>query len=260
MRNVLAIVERELRAYFSSPVAYVVLTIFIFLSGLFFQAILSQILEYSMMQAMQGAQMGRGPAPLDMPGIISRQFLQTLEVIFLFMIPMITMALFSEEKRRGTMELLLTSPVTDLQVVFGKFLAAVSFFLILILTTWIPMAVLYIYGKPASGPIFTAYLGLILYGLSLLAIGMFISTLTENQIVAAIISFGTMMVLWLIDVVVRSAQGPTKDILSYLGILTHLDDFMKGVLATSHIIFYLSLMTFALFLTYRSIESLRWRG
>src|ERR1051326_4180573 len=111
MRNVLAIVERELRAYFSSPVAYVVLTIFVFLAGIFFQGILSQVMEYAMMQAMQGA--GRGAAALDMPGIISRQFLQTLEVIFLFMIPMITMALFSEEKRRGTMELLLTSPITS---------------------------------------------------------------------------------------------------------------------------------------------------
>src|SRR5215470_6472297 len=135
MRNVLAIVERELRAYFISPVAYVVLAIFAFLSGLFFQTILSQIMQYAMMQAMQGAQMGRGAAPIDMPGIVSRQFLQTMSVILLFMIPMITMALFSEEKKRGTIELLLTSPITDLQVVLGKFLAAVSFFVILLLTT-----------------------------------------------------------------------------------------------------------------------------
>src|SRR5215813_13139972 len=259
MRNVLAIIERELRAYFSSPVAYVVLTIFAFLSGLFFYTILSQIMQYAMMQAMQGAQMGRSPA-LDVPGIISRQFLQTMSVILLFMIPMITMALFSEGKKRGTIELLLTSPITDFQVVLGKFLAAVSFFAILLFTTWIPMAVLYLYGKPASGPIFSAYLGLLLYGLALLAIGLFISTLTENQIISAVLSFGTIMVLWLVDVIAQRAEAGTKDVLTYLSILSHLDDFMKGVLSTSHIIFYLSLMVFALFLTYRSIDSLRWRA
>src|SRR5579862_8356594 len=132
MKNVLAIVDREFRAYFTSPVAYVVLTIFVFLAGLFFQTILSQVIQYGMMSAMQGAQMGQGPAPLDMPGLISRNFLQTMSVILLFMIPMITMALFSEEKKRGTIELLLTSPITDLQVVLGKFLAAVSFFVLLL--------------------------------------------------------------------------------------------------------------------------------
>jgi len=260
MRNILAIVERELRTYFISPVAYVVLTIFVFLSGLFFQTILSQVMQYAMMQAMQGAQMGRGGMAIDMPGIISRQFLQTMSVILLFMIPMITMALFSEEKRRGTIELLLTAPITDFQVIIGKFLGAVAFFVILLVTTWIPMAVLYIYGHPASGPIFSAYLGLFLYGLALLALGLFISTLTENQIVSAVISFGAIMVLWLVDVVAQRAEAGTKDVLTYLSILSHLDDFMKGVLSTSHIIFYLSLMGFALFLTYRSIDSLRWRG
>ena len=256
MRNIFAIVERELRTYFISPVAYVVLTIFVFLSGLFFRAILTNVMQMAMAQAMQGA----GPQPIDMPGIISRGFLQTMSVILLFMIPMITMGLFSEEKKRGTMELLLTSPITDLEVVLGKFFAAVSFFGILLLSTWVPMSVLYIYGSPASGAILTAYLGLLLYGLALLAIGLFISTLTENQIISAVLSFGTIMVLWMVDVVANSAEAPTKDVLTYLSILSHLDDFMKGVLSTSHIIFYLSLMVFALFLTYRSIDSLRWRG
>jgi ABC-2 type transport system permease protein len=260
MRNILAIIERELRTYFISPVAYVVLTIFVFLSGLFFQTILNQVLQFAMMQSMQGAQMGRGAAPIDMPGIISQNFLQTMSVILLFMLPMLTMGLFSEEKKRGTIELLLTAPITDLQVVLGKFLAAASFYLILLGTTWIPMAVLYIYGSPASGPILSRYLGLLLYGLALLSVGLFISTLTENQIISAVLSFGTIMVLWLVDVVAQRAEAVMKDVLTYLSILSHLDDFMKGVLATSNIIFYLSLMLLGLFLTYRSIDSLRWRG
>ena len=198
---------------------------------------------------------------MDMPGMITRGFLSTMSVILLFVMPMLTMGLFSEEKKRGTIELLLTSPLTDLEVVLGKFFAGVTFFLILLLTTWIPTGFLYLYSSPASGPIFTAYLGLLLYGLALIAIGLFISTLTENQLIAAVVSFGTIMVLWLVDVLANNADSTTgKAVLTYLSILSHLDDFMKGVLSTSHIIFYMSLMLVALFLTYRSIDSLRWRG
>jgi ABC-2 type transport system permease protein len=259
MRNIVAIVERELRAYFSSPIAYVVLTIFIFLSGMFFTSILAQVMQMGLMSQMQAQQLG--PQPMDMPGMISRGFLSTMSVILLFVMPMLTMGLFSEEKKRGTIELLLTAPLTDAQVVLGKFFAAAAFYVILLLTTCIPMATLYMYGSPASGPILTAYLGLLLYGLSILAIGLFISTLTENQIIAAVMSFGAIMVLWLVDVMGQNAESPaTKGILTYLSILSHLDDFMKGVLATSNVIFYLSLMLMALFLTYRSIDSLRWRG
>jgi len=251
MRNILAIIEREMRAYFSSPIAYVVLTIFVFLSGVFFRTILAQVMQMGLISQMQAQQFG--PRPMDMPGMISRGFLSTMSVILLFMIPMITMGLFSEEKKRGTIELLLTAPLTDLQVVIGKFL-------ILLVSTWVPMSVLYFYGSPASGPILTAYLGLLLYGLSIIAIGVFISTLTENQIISAVLSFGVIMLLWLVDVMASQAESTSKEVLTYLSILSHLDDFTKGVLATSHIVFYLSLMLVALFLTYRSIDSLRWRG
>src|SRR6266853_137370 len=258
MRNILAIVERELRAYFSSPIAYVVLTIFVFLSGIFFRSILAQVMQMALVSQMQAQQLG--PRAMDMPSIITRGFLSTMSVIMLFMIPMITMGLFSEEKKRGTIELLLTAPVTDAQVILGKFLAAGSFFALMLLTTWIPMAVLYIYGKPASGPILTAYLGLLLYSLSLVAIGMFISSLTENQIVAGVLSFGVFLMLWLVSVMANRAQDSSKAVLSYLSILDHLDDFMKGVLSTSNVIFYVSLAFVGVFLTYRSVDSLRWSG
>jgi len=260
MKNIIAIVQRELGMYFVSPVAYVVLTIFLFLSGMFFQTVLSEVMRASMMQAMQGAQMGQGAPPMDVPGIVSRNFLSSMSVILLFMIPMITMALISEEKKRGTIELLLTAPITDAQVILGKFFAAGSFFAIMLLSTWIPMAVLYIFGHPASAPILTAYLGLLLYSLSLVSIGMFISSLTENQIVAGVLSFGTFMLLWLISVMANAAQGSYKAVLSYLSILDHLDDFMKGVLSSSNVIFYVSLAFVGVFLTYRSVDSLRWRG
>src|SRR5262249_8629977 len=124
MNNIRYIVERELRAYFSSPIAYVVLTFFMLISGVFFQTILSQVLQMALVRQMQGAQFGQAPPPIDMPGMISQGFLSSMSVVLLFFLPMITMALFSEEKRRGTMELLLTAPITDAQVVLGKFLAA----------------------------------------------------------------------------------------------------------------------------------------
>jgi ABC-2 type transport system permease protein len=260
MKNIGFIVERELRAYFSSPIAYVVLTIFLLLSGFFFNITLQQVLDFSLRRAMQGAQFGQTPPPMDMPGMISQSFLGSLSVILLFIIPMITMALFSEEKKRGTIELLLTAPITDAQVVLGKFFAAGAFFTILLLFTWIPMAALYIYGRPASGPILTAYLGIFLYGLSLVAVGLFLSSLTENQIIAAILGFGASLLLWLVDVPAARAEATTKAVLSYLSILSHLDDFLKGVLSTSNIIFYVSLILVGLFLTYRSIDSLRWRA
>src|SRR3990172_8012045 len=128
MRNILAIVERELRGDFISPVAYVVLTVFVFLSGLFFRTILAQVMEMALMRSRRGQQFGGAAIPIDMRGMISRGFLSTMSVILLFMIPMITMGLFSEEKKRGTIELLMTAPITNLQVVLGKFLAGLAFF------------------------------------------------------------------------------------------------------------------------------------
>lgn len=259
MRNILAIVERELRSYFNSPIAYVVLTIFVLLSGIFFRLYLAGVMQMAMIAQMQAQQLG--PRPIDMPGQISSGLLQTLSVILLFLMPMLTMGLFSEEKKRGTIELLLTAPLTDLQVVLGKFFAGMAFFTILLLSTWIPNGLLYMFSNPASKPLLIAYLGLFLYGLAIIAIGLFISTLTENQIIASVLSFGTAMVLFLVGAGAEYADSPTaKSVLTYLDIRSHLDDFMRGVLSTSHVIFYLSLMIVGLFLTYRSVDSLRWRG
>jgi ABC-2 type transport system permease protein len=251
MRNVLAIVGREMRSYFTSPVAYVVLTMFVLLSGVFFQAILSQVVRYASFA---------GPQPIDVPGLVSENFMGTLSVILLFMFPMITMGLFSEEKRRGTIELLLTAPLTDFEVVLGKFFASVSFYAVMLATTAISMSTLFIYGDPAWGPIATAYLGLLLFGIALLAVGLFVSTLTENQIIAAVLSFGAILLLWMVEFLAGNAASTAGQVLSYLSVVNHLEGFMGGVLATSHVIFYLSLTTLGLFLTYRSIEAMRWKA
>ncbi len=258
MRNVLTIVGRELRSYFVSPVAYVVLGVFVLLSGVFFQAILVQTLQ--MVQTIQAQSFGGTPQPIDVPGEISRQYFGTLGVILLFMLPMITMGLFAEERKRGTIELLLTAPVTDLQLVAGKFGAAVAFYAVLLGVTTAPISILFLYADPVLGPLATAYLGLLLYGASLLALGLFVSTLTDNQIVAGVMTFGLILWLWIVDVLGGAAAGTTRAVLTHLSILTPLGDFMNGVLAVSNLIFYMSLATLGLFLTYRSIDAWRWKG
>jgi ABC-2 type transport system permease protein len=254
MQNIFALWQRELKAYFVSPIAYVVLTVFTFLSGFFFYAILANVVQNTMMQA------GPQSQPVDVPGIVTRSVFGTMAVIFLFMIPMLTMGLFAEEKRRGTIELLLTTPVSNIQAMIGKYVASLTFLLIMLVLSGITISALFIYGRPDWKPILGGYLGLFLYGAAILAMGLFISTLTENQIISGFITFGLFLVLWLIEAFSSGAQGVTKDVLTYLSVIGHLDDFIKGVIDTSHVIFYVTLAFVGLFLTYRSLESMRWRS
>ena len=249
MKSILVIAERELKTYFSSPIAYVALTIFTFLAGVVFYFFVGVMVESVGTRAMMSAQTGRPPDPIDMPGVIVQNMFNFLSFVLLLVLPMITMALFSEEKKRGTMELLLTAPVTDLQVVLGKFLAAGVFYMILLATTLVELTILFAYSTPAKGPILSAYFGMALYGLAIIAVGMFISTLTDSQVISVILTFGVLMVLWLIDALARSASATTKAILSYLSILEHTNDFLQGVVSTSHVIFYLSFIALGIFLT-----------
>ena len=261
MKNILAIIQKELRTYFVSPVAYVVLTVFLIISGFFFERIVSFTIERSMMMMMQSQQFGGPPPALDVPAMVDRHFFGILSTVILFMLPMITMATFAEEKRRGTIELLLTSPITNLQVILGKFLAALSFFIVMLLPTLLYHAFVYFYTSPRMGlgPMFSGYLGLLLLGGSLISLGIFISSLTENQIVAASITFGAFLLLWVIELVSRSGGPVLQEVISYLSILNHFEDFSKGVIDSSSVIVYCSFIFLGLFLTYRSIESLRWR-
>ena len=255
MHNILAIWQREMRAYFVSPIAYVVLTVFLLVVGFFFVANLSSLIQASMMQS----QMVQGQA-MDVPGIVSQAVFGTMSVILLFIIPMLTMGLFSEEKRRGTIELLLTAPVSSIQAMIGKYLASLTLMTVMLLLSGISISMLFIYGDPDLKPILSGYLGLFLYSAALLSVGLFMSTLTENQIVSVIITFGVILVLWVIDALSSWSMGAMRDVLTYLSVIGHLDDFIKGVIDTSHIVFYLSFIFVGLFLTYRSLESLRWRA
>jgi len=181
-------------------------------------------------------------------------------VIGLFLIPMITMRLFAEEKRSGTIELLATSPVRDLEIIVGKWLAAMMLYACLLLFTAINFAFLFKYGNPDWKPLLIAYLGLLLQAGALLAIGTFISTLTKNQIIAGAATFGVALLMFVLGWVGEYESATWARVLSYLSINVHLESFNRGVLNSKDAIFYLSMIFFGLFLTARSLESLRWRS
>jgi ABC-2 type transport system permease protein len=256
MGNVLAIANKELRSYFASPIAYIVLGLFALLFGYFFVSILYFFIRQSMQMGMG---MG-GPQSVNVNQMLIRNLLQNFTILDLFLLPMVTMRTYAEEKRSGTIELLLTSPVTDFQIVLGKFLGAMALYVAMLAVSLIHIAVLFVYGNPEWKPIVTAYLGLLLLGGCFVSLGLFISSLTKNQIVAGMVTFGVFLFLWVITWI-GSFSGPTVDKLTnYLSIIDHLDDFLKGVIDTTHLVYYLSFITFGLFLTAKAVDTERWKG
>jgi len=253
VRNILAIAGKELRSYFASPIAYVIIGLFALLFGWFFYAFLSFFVDES-----QRMMMGGGTVNVNERMI--RGLLQNAAVIILFVMPMITMRTYSEEKRSGTIELLLTSPLTDVQIILGKFLGAMGLFTAMLLVTVVDVAILFLLGNPEWRPVAAGYLGLVLLGGSFVSIGLLISSLTKNQIVAGFMTFAVFLMLWVINWLGESSGPTTRTILSFLSITDHLDDFTRGIIDTRHIVYYLSFITFGLFLTAKSVDSERWRG
>ena len=256
MRNILAIAQREVSAYFSSPIAYVVIGLYALMFGFFFYSLVS----FFDRQSMQMMGMGAGAPPVNINEQLIRPVFLNAMVIFLFVLPMITMRTYSEEKRSGTIELLLTSPLTDLEIILGKFIGAMLLYGAMLSVTLIHMAILFIYGEPEWKPIATGYLGLLLMGGCFLSLGLFISSLTKNQIVAAMATFAVFLMLWVINWISQFVGPTTQAVLAHLSITEHFDDFAKGIIDTKHVIYYLSFMAFGLFLTMKSVDSERWRG
>src|SRR5687768_237581 len=253
MRNILAIAGKELRGYFASPIAYVIMGFFALLFGIFFYAYLSEFMR----QSMQMMGFGGG---MNVNMNLVRPLFGNASVVLLFVIPMITMRTYSEEKRSGTIELLLTSPITDVQIIMGKFLGAMGLYLAMLAVTLLYIVIIFWFGNPDWRPIAAGYLGLLLMGGSFIALGLLISNLTKNQIVAGIATFGVFLMLWIISWIGEASGPRVQAVLSYLSITDHFDDFAKGVIDTKHLVYYLSFITFGLFLTAKSVDSDRWRG
>jgi ABC-2 type transport system permease protein len=254
MSNVLAIAHKELKSYFASPIGYIVIGFFALLYGYFYWAILA----YFVRQGLQATRYA--PESMNVNQAMIRPLLQNVTVLLLFVLPAVTMRTYSEEKRSGTIELLLTSPVTDLEIIVGKFIGALTLYAAMLAVSLIHIAILFKYGTPEWRPIATAYLGLLLMGGSFISVGLFISSLTKNQIVASLATFAVFLFLWIINWIGSVAGPEIARLTSYLSIIERFDDFSKGVIDTSHLIYYVSFITFGLFLTAKSVDSERWRG
>jgi ABC-2 type transport system permease protein len=255
MRNVCTIYRRELKSYFASPIAYLLMVVFSLIFGYFFYVATAIFVSRGMESQMMGQSM-----PMDVNEWVIRPLLMNVSVIALFMIPMISMRLFAEEKRSGTIELLMTSPIRDVEILLGKWFAALTMFATVLALSGINLLFLFAYGKPDWRPILIGYLGLLLQGGALLALGTLISTMTKNQIVAGGGTFAVCLLLWILDWVSSYETAAWAKVLSYLSVVTHYEPFSKGVLDSRDVIFYLSVIFLGLFLTARSMESARWRA
>jgi ABC-2 type transport system permease protein len=255
MKNVWIIFSKELRSYFVSPIAYLLLTMFALIFGFFFWNALGYFVYVGMESQMRGEMF-----PMNVNEQIIRPMLSNASVIGLFFIPMITMRLFAEEKRTGTIELLTTSPVRDIEIILGKWLAAVTLYLCMLFFTALNFAYLFRYGNPDWKPLAIGYLGLLLQAACLLAIGTFISTLTRNQIIAGAATFGVCLMLWIFEWVSGYETALWAKVLSYLSVTVHFESFARGVLELKDAVYYVTLILIGLFLTARSMESLRWRS
>jgi ABC-2 type transport system permease protein len=228
---------------------------FALIFGFFFWNVLGYFVVEGIQMQMRGQMV-----PMDVNEQIIRPLLSNVSVVGLFFIPMITMRLFAEEKRTGTIELLATSPVHDAEIILGKWLAAMILYLCLLLFAALNFAFLFIYGNPSWRPLAIGYLGLLLQAGALLAIGTFISTLTKNQIIAGAATFGVCLLLWVLAWVSGYESATWAQVLSYMSVITHFDSFGRGVLDSKDAIFYVSVIFIGLFFTARSMESLRWRS
>jgi ABC-2 type transport system permease protein len=255
LKNIIIICRKEVRSYFVSPIAYLLLTMFAVIFGFFFWNVLGYFIREGMASQMRGQSF-----PMNLNEQVVRPLLSNVGIIGLFFIPMISMRLFAEEKRSGTIELLATSPIRDFEVIIGKWLAAVTLYACLLLITALNFIFLFKYGNPDWKPLAIGYLGLLLQAGALLALGTFNSALTKNQIIAGVVTFGECILLWILEWVSGYEQATWAKVLAYISVITHYESFGKGVIDSKDAIYYATVIFLGLFFTSRAIESLRWRS
>ena len=255
MRNIWTIAKKEIKTYFTSPIAYVVIAVFLVLVGFFFYS----ALFWFNSQAIQMAQNPQYAQQMDINQMVYTPLFHNISIILLLMLPLLTMRLFSEEKKTGTDELLYTSPINVGQIILGKYFAAFVVLAAMLGLTGLLSVFSFAYGNPEVPQILNGYLGLLLVGAAFIAAGVFFSSLTENQVVSAILTFGALLLFWILNWASYSSSGMWKDVLNYLSIFQHFDDMTRGILDTKDIVYYVSFAFFGLFLTHSVIQSRRWR-
>ena len=237
MTNVAAIAWKESKTYLSTPAAYVIGAVFLVLTGIFFVSDVTR--------------------PLPEAGV--RSFIDWARFFTLFLCPLLTMRLLAEEQKLGTLELLLTAPVRDWEVVVGKYVASLVILTATMALTLYYVLVLYWFGDPDTGPVVSAYLGLLLHGAAALAVGLLASSLSSNQIVAAVVGVAALLTLSSTGQVAELFSGLTQEVLNGMAMDLHFVDFGRGIIDTTHVAYYLSMAAAAIFLTVRSLETRRWR-
>lgn len=260
MKKTFSVFQKEIKHFFYSPIAYIVIAAFALITGIFFYLYLSSFVEASFMDMIRSQQFRTQPQRFNINLQLIRPYFWNLALISLFVLPLVTMRLYSEEKKSGTVELLYTTPLSVSNIVLGKFFAGIVFYLVMLLPTMIFTSLLFIYGDPEFGPVLSGYLGLILLGSAFISGGLFISSLTENQIIAAIGGFGFSLFLWVIGWAANFSGPGLSSILNYLSIINHFEDFAQGVIDSKHIFYYLLFCTFGVYLTFKSVESIKWRS
>lgn len=236
-RNIVAIAWKETKAYFTSPMAYIVGAVFAAYTGIIFVSSISRAF----------------------PEASIRDLVTPATFFFVILAPVLTMRLIAEEQKLGTLELLLTAPVRDYEVVIGKYLASLLILMSCLALTLYFVLLLYWYGDPDTGPVMSSYIGMLLYGAAALSVGLFTSTLSANQIVSAVVAIFILVFLGIIDLVANLVSGIGKEVLEQMSLTRHLQDFPRGVISTNDVIYYVSLIALFLFLAVRSLETRRWR-
>ena len=255
MRMTWIIAKRDLGSFFNSPIFYVVTTVFLIIySFMFFN-----ILNFFSFQSFQARQLQAMGMNLNLNEMVIEPSLQNMSVILLMIIPIITMRSFADEKKMKTFRLLLSSPVHLREIILGKFLACMIVVAVMISISSYSVGFLFLLGEPEPGPVFTGYLGVLLMAGCFVSVGIFASSLTDNQIVAAVLTFGFSLFMWVIGWGAQAAGSTTGQVLQYLSIVDHLDRFLKGLVDTSDLVYYLSFILFSLFLCHRVLDSNRWR-
>jgi ABC-2 type transport system permease protein len=258
MRNIAEIFKREARHYYTSPIAYVVIVIFTAVFGFLYFRNLTYFSQLSY-QLMQNPYY---PQRVDLVMAVFAPLFSSNSIIFLLVIPPLSMRLFAEEKKSGTIELMFTYPVKDIQMVLGKWLASLTILLVMLALTVPGVFMAFKFaGSWEWGPVLSGYLGMFLMGVSFLSLGILISALSENQIVALIISYGALLAFWFLGWAIDPSSGKKMaDVLTEFSIIQHLDNFIKGVIDTRDVVYYVLFIFTCVFLTARVLESKRWRG
>ena len=247
--------RREIGAALASPLAYALFGAFAFASGYVFTEFLRNFVEVGMRMSELG---GFSGGSLHVNHDLIHPLVLTTAVVVLFLLPLLSMRLLSAESRHGTIELLLTSPVSDGQIVFGKFLAGLALYGMMLGVSLLHTVVLFWFGQPDILPVLVGYFGLSLFGAAAIALGLFFSSLTRSQIVAGILTMVTLLLLWLIEFAGQGGAGGR--FLAYLSLTGHLSDLARGVVTTRDVVFYVSFAGLFLLLTRESVRSRRWRG